>query len=113
MASWALWESGDQERSNYLFDEQLAWMETTHRTRGDGYGASDVLIHVLRGEKQKAIVALRDAIDTGWREDWFYLRFPVFDIMLDEPEWVDLLTELEADIARQRQWFENHKDDPL
>jgi hypothetical protein len=31
--------------------------------------------------------------------------------MLQEPEWVELLTELEADIARQRQWYENHKDE--
>ena len=26
---------------------------------------------------------------------------------------IELLAELEADIARQRQWYEDHKDDPL
>jgi hypothetical protein len=33
--------------------------------------------------------------------------------MLEEPEWVDLLSELEADIARQRQWYEEHQDEPV
>ncbi|MFT5139058.1 MAG: TolB-like protein/Flp pilus assembly protein TadD [Lysobacterales bacterium] len=113
MAAWTLFEAGQKERANYLFDQVLAWMRTTHRTRGAGYGSGDVRIHVIRGEKQKAIAALHDAINTGWRQNWFRLRYPIYDVMLDEPEWIDLMTELEADIAKQRQWFEDHKDDPL
>jgi len=113
MAAWALLQSGDSERANYLFDQLLAWMQTTHRTRGPGYESADVFIHVIRGDKQKAIAALRSAINDGWRQNWFRLRYPLFDVMLDEPEWGELMTELEADIARQRQWFEDHKDDPL
>ena len=61
----------------------------------------------------KAIAALRSAINDGWRQNWFRLRYPLFDIMLDEPEWGGLMTELEADIARQRLWNEDHKNDPL
>jgi hypothetical protein len=34
-------------------------------------------------------------------------------VMLDEPEWVELMTEIEADIALQMQWFEDHKDTPV
>ena len=30
----------------------------------------------------------------------------------DEPEWVELVIELEADVASQWEWFEAHKDDP-
>ena len=41
------------------------------------------------------------------------LRSPHYDSMRQEPEWIDLVNELEADIARQRQWYEEHKDDPL
>ena len=113
MTAWALWETGNRERANYLFDGLLAWMESTHRTRGPGYGATDVFVHVLRGENQKALAALRDAIDTGWRENWWRLRYPIYDVMLEEAEWVTLMTELESYIARQRRWFEDHKDDPL
>ena len=40
-----------------------------------GYGIADVQIHALRGEPQKALRALRQAIDEGWRGFWsFYLR---------------------------------------
>jgi TolB-like protein len=113
LAAFVLWEAGNKERANYLFDRLLTWMDSTHRIRGGEYEVSDVFIHVLRGDKQNAIAALRDAIDSGWREHWWRLRYPVYDVMLDEPEWGELMTELEADIARQRQWFENHKDDPL
>jgi hypothetical protein len=49
----------------------------------------------------------------GWRVGWWELRSMPYDLMREDPEWIDLINELEADIARQRQWFENHKDDPL
>jgi hypothetical protein len=68
----------------------------------------------LRGDKQKAISALREAVDMGWREDWHLLLYlPFYEPMRAEPEWIELVNELEADIARQRQWFEEHKDEPL
>ena len=68
----------------------------------------------MRGEKHKAKSALREAIDVGWRYNWWWvLGSPYFDSIRQDPEWVSLVTELEADIARQRQWAEDHKDDPL
>ena len=71
-------------------------------------GAMEVVYHAARGENQKAIDAMRAAIDAGWRTSVWDLRLP--SLML-EPGYVELMTELEADIARQRQWFEEHKDD--
>jgi hypothetical protein len=56
---------------------------------------------------------MREAISMGWREDWWRLHSRYYDSMQEEPEWADLVNELEADIARQRQWYEDHKDDPL
>ena len=37
---------------------------------GYGYGITDVQIHVLRGEKAKALAALRKAEASGWRGLW-------------------------------------------
>jgi len=108
-----LYADGQLDQANYLFDEMLEGMQSLHRTRGRAYGIIDVFIHVTRGEKQKAILALREAIDMGWRRAWWMLRTPHYDSMRQEPEWVDLVNELEADIARQRRWYETHKDDPL
>ena len=109
----ALHESGNTERANYLFDQALALMRTMHRVRGVGYDNLDVLIHVIRGEETQAIAALRDAFDEGWRLNCVFLRHPPFDTMLDNPEWVAVVEQFEADIARQRAWYEEHKNDPL
>ena len=113
MVAYTLYADGQLDRANYLFDGILEATQSLHRTRGQAYGILDVFIHVTRGEKQKAISALREAIDMGWRRGWWELRSPYYDSMREEPEWIDLVNELEADIARQRQWYENHKDDPL
>ena len=109
----ALHADGEIDKANAIFDEALKTMRSMHRTRGRGSGILDVYIHVTRGEKQKAIQALRDAIDAGWRERWYYLRYAFFDTMRDEPEWNEIIAKLTADVERQRSWYEEHKDDPL
>jgi TolB-like protein/DNA-binding winged helix-turn-helix (wHTH) protein/Tfp pilus assembly protein PilF len=111
--AYTLYADGQLDRANYLFDGMLEAMQSLHRTRGRAYGVMDVFIHATRGDRQKAISALREAIDMGWRVGWWELRSMPYDLMREDPEWIDLINELEADIARQRQWFENHKDDPL
>ena len=100
LVAQTLYVDGQLDRANYLFDQALATMRSMHRIRGPGYGTWDVFIHAARGEKQEAISALREAVDMGWREDWWRLRFPYFDSMREEPEWIGLLAELEADPQR-------------
>ena len=111
--AYTLHIDGELDRANYLFDQALDTMQSMHRLMGPGYVTLDIFIHVTRGEKQKAISALREAINEGWRYGWWRLNSPFYDSMRGEPEWIELLTELEADIARQREWYEKHKDDPL
>ncbi len=111
--AYLLYLEGNTQRADALFDQVLAIIPSKHRLRGDGYGVLDVFIHAVRDEREQAIAALRNAIDTGWREDWWRLRGPLYATLREEPAWTDLMVELEADIARQRQWYENHKDDPL
>jgi TolB-like protein/Tfp pilus assembly protein PilF len=114
LAGHTMYVNGDTDRANYIFDQALETMRSMHRTRGSGYFIWDAFIYATRGENDRAISALRDAIETGWRVDWwFYPRLSAFDSVRDEPEWIELMGELKADIARQRQWYEEHKDDPL
>lgn len=108
-----LYTDGQFDRANYLYDGALTAMQSMHRTRGNAYGIWDVPIYVTRGESQKAISALREAIDSGWRSQWWYFRMPAYESIRAEPEWNALISEIEADIASQRAWFEEHKDEPL
>jgi AcrR family transcriptional regulator len=109
-----------QQRDELLsaLEEQIA---TLHRTRGIGYGILDVYIHAIRGDRDRAIAALRDAIEIGWRISWSHLDsswwllqddWRLADLQQD-PEFIAMVNELEADIDAQRQWFEENKDKPL
>jgi len=64
---------------------------------------SDVQIYALQGEKQKALAALRQAIDEGWRTMWWYYlqREPNLESLHGEPEFQTMVAEIEADMAAQ------------
>ncbi len=69
----------------------------------DGYGIADVQVHALRGDKQKALSALRQAIEQGWRTLWWYFlkHDPNLEPLHDEPEYQAMVAEIEADMAEQ------------
>jgi hypothetical protein len=71
------------------------------------------LIHLARGDKPKVIAAGRDAFEAGFRGPTWQYKSAAAALMLDDPEWLALVDEIEADLARQRDWYEAHKDEPL
>ena len=70
---------------------------------GSGYRIADVKIYALQGDKQKALSALRQAIDEGWRTGWWYdLKYdPILESLHAEPEFQAMVEEIEADMAEQ------------
>jgi tetratricopeptide (TPR) repeat protein len=112
---------GWSPRAHYLAGKALETMRSMHRTRGVGYGNNDVNAYAIRGESSQMIAALRQAIDDGWRLGWWGHRGRDYQVGLRErplepeqqSEWDALIAELEADIAKQRQWYADHKDDLL
>ena len=64
---------------------------------------ADVKIYAIRGDKQKALSALRQAIDEGWRSMWWYIlkQDPILESLHDEPEFQAMVGEIEADMAEQ------------
>jgi hypothetical protein len=93
---------GERERADLLLDRSLEYIQTIPRL-GLGYWIADVYIYALRGEKQKALAALRQAIDEGWRSMWWYLlkHDPILESLHDEPEYQAMVAEIEADMAAQ------------
>jgi tetratricopeptide (TPR) repeat protein len=98
-------KTGEQERADRLLEGSLQYIQRIPRLGhyGTGYGIADVQIYALRGDKQKALSALRQAIDEGWRDSWWYfLKFdPILESLHDEPEYQAMVAEIEADMAAQ------------
>jgi hypothetical protein len=76
-----------------------------------------VQIHALRGEKAKALSALREAERAGWRGPiWRYYRDydPELASIRNEPEFKAVFAGIESDMAKQRaQLAARPKDAPL
>jgi tetratricopeptide (TPR) repeat protein len=97
-----LTRTGEQKRADLLLKRSLEYIQTIHRL-GLGYLIADVQIYALQGEKQKALVALRQAIDEGWRTLWWYYlkRDPNLESLHGEPKFQAMVAEIEADMAAQ------------
>jgi TolB-like protein/DNA-binding winged helix-turn-helix (wHTH) protein/Tfp pilus assembly protein PilF len=103
-------KSGEQDRADLLLSRSLQYIQTVPRRGEAGYGIADVQIYALQGEKQKALSALRQAIDEGWRGSWRYsleswqysLKYnSALESLHDEPEFQAMVAEIEADMAAQ------------
>ena len=101
-----LQETGDDERAALLLDRSMTFIETGEITRlgFDGYGIADVQIHALRGDQQRALAALRKAIDQGWRGFWwFYLKNnPNLAFLQDSVEFQAMVQEVESFMTSER-----------
>ncbi len=68
-----------------------------------GYGIADAELHALRGEKEKALAALREGVVKGTRFMWRLqlLYNPNLESIRDTPEFAAIIAEIEADMAEQ------------
>jgi adenylate cyclase len=94
---------GEQERADLLLERSLQHVQTLPRLTNDGHWVADVQIYALQGEKRKALAALRQAIDEGWRSMWWYFlqREPNLASLHGEPEFQAMVEEIKADMAAQ------------
>jgi tetratricopeptide (TPR) repeat protein len=96
-------KTGEQQQAGQLLQGCLQYIQQIPRLGFYGYGVTDVQIYALQGEKQKALSALRQAIDEGWRRYWwYYLKYdPTLESLHNEPEFQAMVAEIEADMASQ------------
>ena len=100
--------NGEVQQRDVLLRALEDRIETMHRVRGIGYGIVDVYIHVMRGNRDRAIAALSEAIDQGWKitrpfpldGNWWTLRQDwKLAGLRDDPEFIALMEELEAEVS--------------
>jgi len=96
-------KTGEQEHADLLLNRSFQHIQTLPRQGRFGYWIADVRIYALRGDKQKALSALRQAIDEGWRIPWRYFlkHDSALESLHDEPEYQAMVAEIEADMAAQ------------
>jgi tetratricopeptide (TPR) repeat protein len=92
---------GDPERAELLLERSLQLVRSLPHPGVGLREIRDVQIHAQRGEKQKALSALRQAIDQGWRLGWWRWLKPDLEPLYDESEYRAMVEEIEADMAEQ------------
>ncbi len=99
-----LQKTGERARASVLLDRIEEFIRTIPRMGELGYWITDVQIYALRGQKAKALAALRAAEKAGWRYAWRYFRDfdPNLASIRNEPEFKAVFADIERDMARQR-----------
>jgi tetratricopeptide (TPR) repeat protein len=100
-----LLETGEDTRARQLLDSSEGAIRQMTRLGLFGYGIADVRIHALRGDKAKALAALREAEQAGWRGPfWRFFRDvdPALASIRDEPEFKAVFADIERFMALQR-----------
>ena len=98
-------EAGNTDMARKLMERSLEVYEASRIEGMDNRFLTDVQIYAVMGEKEKALHALRTAIDSGWRFLSFYMfsSAKTLDSIRNEREFIAMVEEVNADLARQRE----------
>jgi tetratricopeptide (TPR) repeat protein len=91
--------SGDAVTANSLLEKSLSVIsQTTDRY----YPPARATAYLLQGDTHRALAALREAVEEGWRHGWWLLeREPIYEPLWELPEFQSLMAEVRADMAAQ------------
>jgi len=98
LADW-MRRSGDAVTANSLLEKSLSVIS---QTTDPYYPPARTTAYLLQGDTQRALAALREAVEGGWRSGWWQLeREPIYEPLWELPEFQSLMAEVKADMAAQ------------
>jgi TolB-like protein/Tfp pilus assembly protein PilF len=93
---------GQEERARLLLQSTLDYLPTQSRLGRIGREIDDVRALAQLGESERALTALAEAVESGWRYHWrSILRDRGLDSIRDDPRFRKLEAILQADMAAQ------------
>ena len=100
-------QNGDRTRGIELLTAALPVVQSLPRLGMFGQGVRDVQIFALLGRSEDALLALRAAVDAGYRgsipyDNWLLADDPYLDSIRNDSRFDGILSEIEAFIAAMR-----------
>jgi len=121
LIGYSFWQNGYKEEAKYYFDEQIKYSEQIIKRGEPGAENQHIQlasVYAFRGEKDKAYEHLRIFNQQEWMNIYvMQIRYsPFFESIRDEPEFQQIVSELEAkyqaEHERVRKWLEEQGDLP-
>ena len=104
--AWLLLQRGDEKRAQLLLDLTLGVINDPDERSVDPpewtVGMTEIEVLALQGRDTEALAALRHAIDTGWRIEWWQVEIdPLLASIRGNEAFVSMMAEVKADLRRQ------------
>ena len=102
--AFVLYRGGEQQQADRLIGLIGRYIQDKYRSSSnDGYGIADVQIHAMLGDTASALASLREAIDEGWRYQWWMsLKHDLtLQSLHGEPAFREMVQEIELEMVAQ------------